>query len=110
MPKQIVKEIKEFNVLRKTWDVVTMRRKYSKKKLIKLLQTVYCVAIPWELDDALYYAKTVYPDIRQKDLEKCNKPRCRFMEEFKNCTKRRENEFLTRRREDEILKNYRLNS
>lgn len=70
MPKQIAKEIKEFNVLRKTWDVVTMRRKYSKKKLIKLLKTVYCIDIPWELDNALYYAQTVYPDTTLRELRK----------------------------------------
>lgn len=45
-----------------------MRRRYSREELIRHLQREYCMGLPWELDDALYYAQTVYPDITEDDL------------------------------------------
>ena len=27
------------------------------------------MSLPWELDDALYYARTVYPDMKEAELK-----------------------------------------
>lgn len=52
----------------KFWDADLMRKSFSKDELMCHLMLEYTANIPWELDDALYYAQTVYPEISAADL------------------------------------------
>ena len=58
----------------KEWNPEEMRRKFSREELIGHLQREYCMNLPWELDDALDYAQSVYPDITEKDLKNRQQP------------------------------------
>lgn len=54
--------------MKKKWNPEEMRRQYSREELIRYLQREYDMSLPWELDDALYYAQTVYPEITAEYL------------------------------------------
>ena len=65
----IAENHERYRMLRRHWDAELMRRNYTKEALLRHLMTEYTPTIPWEMDDALYYAKTVYPDTTEAELK-----------------------------------------
>ena len=63
-------EIEDIMVAYKAWDADLMRACFSKDEVMCILMMEYDADIPWELDDALYYAQTAYPEISAEDLLK----------------------------------------
>ena len=58
-----------YRMLRRHWDAEMMRRNYTKEQLLRHLMCEYTATIPWEMDDALFYAQTVYPDTTKEELK-----------------------------------------
>lgn len=46
-------------------------RLYSRRELIRKLlgPGAYTARIPWEMQDALYYAQLVYPDMTEEEMK-----------------------------------------
>lgn len=65
----IAENHERYRMLRRRWDAELMRKNYTKKELLLHLMTDYSAKIPWEVDDALYYAQTVYPDTTEEELK-----------------------------------------
>lgn len=40
----------------------------TKEQMIRRLKKKYDVSLPWELDDALYYAQLSFPDTTAEEL------------------------------------------
>jgi len=45
-------------------------RRYSRRELVRRLlgPGAYTAIIPWEMQDALYYAQLVYPDMTEEEM------------------------------------------
>lgn len=46
-------------------------RAYTRRQLVRRLlgPGAYAADIPWEMDDALYYARLVYPDMTVEEMK-----------------------------------------